>query len=66
MSALETTIANIEQQLADSDMYLNENSDKLKKLLLTQAQQQKTMTNTEEQWLTLEEELQIAESESTI
>jgi ATP-binding cassette subfamily F protein 3 len=65
MAALDTTLTSIEQQLADSDLYLNENSDKLKKLLLTQAQQQKTMNNTEEQWLTLEEELQMAADEST-
>jgi len=65
MSSLETTLADMEQQLADSDLYNNENSDKLKKLLLTQAQQQKTMNGAEEQWLMLEEQLQAAEDESS-
>jgi ATP-binding cassette subfamily F protein 3 len=65
MSSLETILAVMEQQLADSELYNNENSDKLKKLLLTQAQQQKTMNSAEEQWLMLEEQLQTAADESS-
>jgi len=49
---------NIETQLSDSDIYTNENKDKLKDLLLQQGDINKLLEELEEQWLELHDELE--------
>ena len=49
----------INQQLAESDIYKDANKEKLQKLLLDRAAQEKIKSDAEEQWLETSEELEL-------
>lgn len=64
MQKLAEQLTRIEEQLTDTDLYDESNKDKLKKLLSEQATLREQNDATEEQWLTIQEELDALETES--
>jgi ATP-binding cassette subfamily F protein 3 len=54
----------IEEQLTDTELYSENNKDKLKKILGQQAQLCQENDDIEEQWLALQEELELLEGEA--
>jgi ATP-binding cassette subfamily F protein 3 len=64
MQKLAEQLTRIEEQLADPDLYDDSNKEKLKKLLNEQATVCEQNDATEEQWLTIQEELDALETES--
>jgi ATP-binding cassette subfamily F protein 3 len=64
MKKLAEQSTRIEEQLADPDLYDDSNKEKLKKLLNEQATLREQNDVTEEQWLTIQEELDALEAES--
>ncbi len=52
MQQYSTTLAQIETQLADNDLYLAENKEKLTTLLADQAELKKKLRQVENDWLT--------------
>jgi len=61
MSKAQEAIAQLEENLADSALYLPENKQKLKTLLDQQTQQKKRLEDAETQWFELSEEIEAAE-----
>ncbi len=53
-------LSDIESQLGNPDIYDDKNKSKLQALLLEQAQLQTSIAETEESWLQVSEELEIA------
>ena len=58
LAKAEATLASLEEQLTDSAMYEAANKSQLQTLLQQQAALQKDKNHFEEQWLTLQEELE--------
>ena len=56
------TLAAIEDQLADTELYSEENKDKLKQLLADQAEQQGKLDTAEEAWMEAQEQLEALEA----
>ena len=63
MDKLRTELAAIEAQLADSQLYQNNNHAALQTLLQQQITDKKQLTETEELWLQQQEQLEILEQE---
>jgi len=63
MQKFSDQLTQIEEQLADSKLYDDSNKEKLKKLLAEQASLREQNDETEEQWLTIQEELEVLETE---
>ena len=61
MSKAQGQLAILEEKLADSDLYLHENKEKLKALLDEQAKQKQVLDGAELQWFELSEEIEDAE-----
>ncbi|MFT6031408.1 MAG: ATP-binding cassette subfamily F protein 3 [Oleiphilaceae bacterium] len=61
MSKTQEQLSGLEHKLADSDLYLHENKEKLKVLLDRQAKQKQILEDTELQWFELSEEIEDAE-----
>jgi len=62
MHKLGEQMAVIEQQLADVSLYDDANKNKLKQILAEQSQLSAKNDDAEEQWLTLQEELELLEA----
>jgi len=60
MEKYQTKLADIETQLGDSSIYDDKNKANLQQLLLDQAKVQQQLDETEENWLSLSEELEAA------
>lgn len=63
MEKLSEQKSNIEAQLADTELYQDENKDKLRDLLADQAYIQKELDDAEAQWLEASEALEIAQQQ---
>ena len=61
MSKAQEQLVVLEDKLADADLYLHENKEKLKSLLDEQAKQKQILEDTELQWFELSEEIEDAE-----
>ena len=61
MSKAQEQLTILEEKLADSDLYLHENKDKLKLLLDEQTKQKQALEESELQWFELSEEIEEAE-----
>ena len=61
MEKLHQALQPIEQSLAKPEMYNEENKGKLKELLSEQAQFKKHLSETEDQWMQMQEELEQAQ-----
>lgn len=64
MQKLGGQLSVIEEQLTDTELYSENNKDQLKKILGQQAQLCQENDDIEEQWLALQEELELLESEA--
>jgi ATP-binding cassette subfamily F protein 3 len=64
MQKLSGQLSVIEEQLTDTELYSENNKDKLKKILGQQAQLCQENDDIEEQWLALQEELELLEGEA--
>lgn len=63
MEKLHTSLESIENQLADTQLYEEQNKDKLKALLEQQAQESKQLAETEESWMELQEAFESLQEE---
>ena len=61
MTKAQEQLAMLEEKLADSDLYLHENKEKLKAMLDEQTKQKQTLESAELQWFELSEEIEEAE-----
>jgi ATP-binding cassette subfamily F protein 3 len=64
MQKLSGQLSVIEEQLTDTELYSENNKDQLKKILGQQAQLCQENDDIEEQWLALQEELELLEGEA--
>ncbi len=60
MEKLQARLADVENQLGDSDIYDEKNKNKLRDLLAEQSKLQTQLEETEENWLQVSEELEAA------
>ena len=59
MEKLTNRLSQIEQQLADGELYDSQNKEKLTALLNEQVQLKKNLETVETDWLTTQEELEL-------
>ena len=62
MGREEQALATLQEQLADSDLYSEDQRDKLAELLRDEGSCKQRLADLEEQWLALQEELEELES----
>ena len=60
MQELSSSKESLEEQLADNDIYSEDNKDNLKKLLEEQGQVESRLQQVEMDWLEVSEELELA------
>ncbi|OZG74811.1 ABC transporter ATP-binding protein [Hahella sp. CCB-MM4] len=62
MESLHETLAKVEDRLSDNDLYQDQNKDQLKQALADQQTVKQELSDVEEQWLALNEELESLSS----